>query len=265
MHFSLQNNKKNHFGFTLLELLISLSILVFISLSIYQATTETYKLRDSLLKEGNFYNNIRFAIGILQQDIALLYSPMIFIPSQQSAKTDPTLLLGDLSKGDLFWSPAIDISGIRPSHFTGAENKMSFISNSHLRIYKNSTESCFSKITYELKSPTQPYEDTALEGTRTLVKIETPNAFAPESMKDTLRRSYELLHGIKKFSVTYYQKDGNTWKKTKTWDNEREETKNIYPDLIEINLEVVGSKQQNFEGIYKMRPELPLNGLYSKI
>src|SRR5690348_1896944 len=48
-------------GFTLIEVMVSMAIMVFISLAIYQAMTETYKLREVLSVEGDFYNSIRLA------------------------------------------------------------------------------------------------------------------------------------------------------------------------------------------------------------
>jgi len=74
--------KNSHSGFTLLEVLIAMSVLVFISYAIYQATVETYKLRDSLSTEGNFYNGIRMSTSILQRDISMIYSPLISMPDK---------------------------------------------------------------------------------------------------------------------------------------------------------------------------------------
>jgi prepilin-type N-terminal cleavage/methylation domain-containing protein len=282
MNLNFQNKDRslltNQSGFTLLEILISMAVLVFISFAIYQATIETYKLRDSLLTEGNFYNGIRLSTSIMQTDISMLYSPLLAIPekkevdakgqsqangnlSSQAPLPVSGQISGDLSQSSTFWSPAVNPEGVRPSHFIGSETKMSFISVSHSRIYRDSPESEFAKITYETKRDTQTLGPGASVDTLVLIKTENPNAFSMDDGRDPLSRSYEILHGIKKLSFTYYQKDGNTWKTSRSWDNEREETKNIYPDVIEMNIEVIGPQRQSFEGIYKFRPELPLNGL----
>src|SRR5580698_2969565 len=68
---------KSQEGFTLIELMISVAILGFISFGIYEAVTNTYRLRDELNADGEFYTGIRLAMGIMGHDIALLYSPMI--------------------------------------------------------------------------------------------------------------------------------------------------------------------------------------------
>jgi prepilin-type N-terminal cleavage/methylation domain-containing protein len=64
-------------GFTLIEVLISIVILTFISLGIYQSTTETFHLREILSNEGDFYNSIRLSMNIMQRDISMIYSPTL--------------------------------------------------------------------------------------------------------------------------------------------------------------------------------------------
>ena len=57
-------------------------IMAFISLGIIQATTETFKLRDVLSVEGDFYNAIRLATDIIRRDTVNLYSPEMLIPKR---------------------------------------------------------------------------------------------------------------------------------------------------------------------------------------
>ena len=71
-------------GFTLLEVMIATMILAVISLSVYQATTQTYRVRERLVQDGDFYNGIRLAMNVLDTDIMSLFSPIAF-------KNDPNL------------------------------------------------------------------------------------------------------------------------------------------------------------------------------
>jgi prepilin-type N-terminal cleavage/methylation domain-containing protein len=283
--FQSKNSTSPTAGFTLLEVLISLAVMVFISFAIFQATTETYKLRDSLAAEADFNNAIRLSMNIIERDISLIYSPMAFVQSKTntsnnsgnsgnsgnpanqppgagnlgaSANIGTAVLPDDLGRSFTYWSPALDISGLRPSHFVGTEDQLSFISLSHHRIYKNSPESEFAKISYQTKPDT---ENKDTPDTLILIKTESPNAFASDDIKDTFTHSYELLHGVKKISYSYYQRDGNTWKTFKSWDSDRSETKNLIPEIVELKIQVQGPRKLSFEGIYKFRPEIPFNGL----
>ncbi|MEO5970981.1 MAG: type II secretion system protein [Bdellovibrionia bacterium] len=264
-------NKNNEAGFTLLEVLIALAILIFICFAIFQATAETYKLRDNLTAEGDLNNAVILAMAVVQRDLNLIYSPKIAMPDK---KPDPTQTPGqpvggaiqgqdditdDLAQTFTFWSAAINREGLRPSRLIGTERKLSFISLSHIRIYKEAPESEFAKVTYELRRDEKNKENP---GTYVLIKTESPNAFSNEDRRDTQAVSYEVLHNIKSFTFSYHLKEGETWKVLNSWDTDHEDTKNLFPDIIEIKLEVLGPKNFSFEGDYKFRPEIPLNGLY---
>ncbi|MGK5085126.1 prepilin-type N-terminal cleavage/methylation domain-containing protein, partial [Bdellovibrionota bacterium FG-1] len=80
---------RNARGFTLIELMISVVILTFISLGIYQLTVETYHLRDVLSAEGEFYNSVRMAMDILGRDISTIYSPALLKLPQPQPSSNP--------------------------------------------------------------------------------------------------------------------------------------------------------------------------------
>lgn len=251
-------------GFTLLEVLISIVLLVVISLAIYQTTTETFRLRDILMNEGEFYNSIRLSMGVVDRDVAMLFSPINLVPDAKPSASPEDIaqmeevLTSELGQNTLYWSPAIDMNGIRPSHFVGTDSKMSFISLSHIRLYKESNESEFAKIIYELKD--DPDRETAIEGTKILIKGESPNAFdSDDKLDDKTFTYYPLLRGISKFQIRYFHKEKDQWRTD--WDSDKEELRNIYPDRIEINLEVKGPSRLFFEGSYHFKPEIPLYGL----
>ncbi len=254
-------------GFTLIEVMIAMIILVFISLGIYQATTETYHLREVLSAEGEFYNSIRMAMDIMQRDVAAMYSPHMLKPKPAPSSTpDPQAAtpqeLQDLANSDQgrtndFWLGATERTGVRPSRFVGTDSKISFISVSHVRLYRDSLESDFAKVTYELiKDEEAPAGSSAMA----LLKTESTNAFDDDERRDRkFQNKYILLHGIKKLSYRYYRKDKDRLETS--WDTDKEDFKEKYPDYIEVTFEVGGPSNLSFDGIYKLRPEVPLRGL----
>jgi prepilin-type N-terminal cleavage/methylation domain-containing protein len=275
MRSILPNNKllNSESGFTLLEVLISIIVLSFISLGIYQATSETYKLREELLNESDFYSTIRLTMGVMQRDVTLMYSPIVLLPQASpspalaggfqsvpnpGARPSPSFLQTDpdLAQESDFWGPALDKTGIRPSRFVGTEKKISFISSSHIRLYKDTQESTFAKVTYELVT------DEFDPSSQMLVKTESFDAFQMEERKDTSKRIYPLMHGIKTLKFRFYNKnkDNGTWEPS--WDSvDSDEDRNIYPDVIEVNFEVYGLSKMYFNGVYDFKPELPFNGI----
>jgi prepilin-type N-terminal cleavage/methylation domain-containing protein len=267
-------------GFTLLEVLISIFLLVVISAAIYQATTQTFRLRDVLQNEGDFYNGIRLSMGVIDRDVSLLFSPVIMLPPK---KKDPNQPAGGTGQGDApltaaelqereeiqnqgldrataFWGGMLDKTGLRPSRFVGAADKLTFVSASHIRIYKEARESDFAKVTYELQS------DRDNPGAKLLVRLEDPNVFDDEeklASRYKSRRTYPLLRGVKKLVFAYYRRDKERWEAR--WDSDSQDTKNKYPDAVRVQLEVTGPARLSFEGTYQFKPEIPLDGLKANL
>lgn len=239
-------------GFTLLELMIVFVIMIFISLGLYKATVETYRLRDILSVEGDFYNSIRMAMGIFQRDVQAIYSPQLAVPGDPG---QPAPDEGELGASTRFWGSALDKTGIRPVRLEGTANRLSFVAVSHRRIYRNAPESEFAKIVYELEAA-EPAEDTP-EG-HVLMKRQNANAFNEDDTSDDPHwRNYPLLRGVKTLKFRYYKKDQDAW--FSSWDSDSAETKNRFPDLIEVQIEVNGPQHLSYDGLYLVKSEI-LNG-----
>ncbi len=263
MSFNSRSDRQG--GFTLLEILISIVILSFISIGIYRATTGTFRLRETLSAESDFFNSVRMAMQILGRDVALVYSPALLLPQVNpsarpiagSTTTLEQLQSGELGRSSEFWNPVLSITGIRPSRFQGTETKMSFIAASHVRVYRESPESELAKITYEL---VPDKTEDALADSYVLDKTEDSNAFTDDDgAKSETRRTFPLLRGVKKLSFQYYQKDKE--KPVKSWDNESTDLKNLYPTVVEVTFEVKGPLNLGYDGIYKFRTEIPFEGI----
>jgi prepilin-type N-terminal cleavage/methylation domain-containing protein len=271
-------------GFTLIEVMISLVILTFISLGIYQATTEAYRIRDVIAAEGEFYSSIRMSMDILRRDVAALYSPVIArAPKKTQQPNLPTAgnpaagLAGqpdavdangnnpkdmeainssDAGRTSAFWLPATDKTALRPSRFVGTERKLSFVAVSHIRIYKDAPESVFAKVTYDIERD----EDDKSGDTNVLVKTESTGVFDDDERRDRKQvHTFKLLHGIKKLRYRYWRKDKDRWETS--WDSDKDDYKEKYPDLVEVTFEVTGPERLSFEGVYKLKPEIPLRGM----
>ncbi len=258
-------------GFTLMELVIAIFVLMLMSVGIFQAIWETFRLRDTLLVEGDFYNAIRLSTDLLRRDINLMYSPMLMAPPKPSPSPgavpgDPYAAfagansndLGDLMVAKDYWGPAIDATGLRPSRFVGTDRKLTFIAASHIRVYKDSPESDLAKVSYELVE-----DRSAIDGVEgsLLLKTTSPNAFDLESDRDKYVVTLPLLHGVKSLRFRFYRLSNKTW--YNNWDTEQEDFRNIFPDMIELALEVNGPQRLSHEGLYLFRPEVPLDGIHA--
>ncbi len=249
-------------GLTLIEVIVAMGVLVFLSFMIFQITMETYYLRDTLTQESEFSQSIRVATTLIQRDISMMYSPAMPSP----LPTVP-VVPEEFSRTFTFWSSTTHPQGMRPMHFIGTEQKISFVALSHFRIYKNSPETEFAKITYEVKQ--NEINKELNQGPMVLIKTENSNIFSNDDIQNSeisSIHSYPLLYGIQKMKFLFYQREpgGNIWKTFTTWDSDHEDTKNTYPQMIEVRLEVM-QKKQVFEGHFKFKPEMPFYGLPSSL
>lgn len=268
-------------GFTLIELMISIAILAMISLGIYEAVIGTFKLRDELNADGDFYTGIRLAMGIMHHDVALIYSPLIMLnqpgaapspaPSAapvQSASTTTAAeafqTSADLQQSFTFWSAAVDKSGLRPSRFNGKADKMTFISASNYRVYRDSPESEFTKVTYEVARDDEPaINGFKVDGSSILRRGVNANVFDNDDFKDREQTHlYTLLRGVVKAEFAFYRWKENKLERHTTWDSDTDDFKNQIPDIIELVLELKGPSQMSFEGDYRFKPEIPIHGIF---
>ncbi len=263
------NGRNNQAGFTLIEVLIAFMILVFISFAIYQLTTNTFRLRSNLSDEGDFYNEIRLSLGILSQDISMIFSPKLVIPPVKKKKNPtpsgslssnpPRPLIDETEVPSKFWGYTIDReTGIRNTRFLGSKTSLSFVGSTHLRIYRDSPQSIYSKVEYRVIND-ESSPDGVDEKTSVLVKTDNPNVFDLENDEDKSLETYPLMRGIKTWKFKYYLKSKDKW--YSDWDNRKTDFRNLIPDLIEVNFVVLGKNGKQFEGMYRFKPDVPFEGI----
>jgi len=269
-------------GFTLIEVMISMVLLAFISLAIYQATTSSFRLRERLLGGGDFQNAIRLSLGILDRDFAAIYSPILMLPSAQATSNTTNasgsttgsteeaessalraaeeLAAGELSRSTKFWGGAVELTGLRPTRFQGNGQSMSFVSASHIRIYKEAPETELTAITYKLEDDRMP---GAIEGTQVLMRTADPAIFSIDlgERESKTARTFPLIRGVSKLEFKYWNPDKKDW--SRSWDTESNDTKNLYPTMLQITLEVKGPQNLLYEGKWTLKMEMPLRGLSS--
>ena len=220
---------------------------------------QTFSIRDSIQREGEFYNSIRLVMGFVERDVNQMYSPLLLVQNGPAAQPSGTpvggarpspapaassgpqvsaAISGELQQDGTFWAPAIDNTGLRPMHFNGTDKSISFVSASHVRIYKDMPESDLVKVIYEFKADAAPPEGAKLDSPSMLSKTEIVDAFENDDFKDKQNSVvYPLLHGITKFKFDYYNKRKEEWQTS--WDSEKED--NLYPDIIRMEFEIHGT------------------------
>ncbi len=233
-------------GFTLIELLISIAILGMISVGVYTTTSSTFILREKLQAEAEFYNLVRSSLSIIERDILMIYSPQLAAlpgalgqaapPVQPGTNPNsrPGVEVFDPGIPTKFWGQMVNTHHIRPSRFTGEEGKLSFISASNIRLYRDSKESNFLKIKYSQEDDDLPVDTKKRRG-KTLARYTDTNVFVDDGREETEIRTV-ILREIKSFKLTYLDGRNDQWQNN--WDTEGRDTKNRFPALIKLVVEV---------------------------
>src|SRR3989344_5930305 len=131
-------------AFSLFEILIAIALLALISIAISQATIRSFQLNQSVAVEADGAVSLIVTLDAIERDIAQMYSLPYDFPAQ-AQETNP-------QRPSLSWSAPLRDDGLRRTRFFGNEAKISFIANSNRRVNKNSRESDFQKITWEIVS-----------------------------------------------------------------------------------------------------------------
>jgi prepilin-type N-terminal cleavage/methylation domain-containing protein len=270
-----RNSPSSSEGFTLIEVLIALFILVLIGVTTSKAVIDAAKLREVLRNETEYASEFRTSITFIERDLDQVFNPRWFLAadfkpldpynanpvgSPSPASPDVHVLTieeitrrtrGAAFQTSDFWGPILDPSGIRASRFKGKSDSFSFVSASHMRIYQQKKESIYAKIRYQLiKQPNNPNlsdEQNAKNASLfALVKIENTRAFELEDPTDApYINTYLILNNIKKITFAYYRKDEKDT--TKEWDSESVAQKGLFPTAISVELTVIGPKDRTID------------------
>lgn len=258
-----------------------MTILAFIALAVYQNTAQSFALRDKLEMDGDFYSSLRVVMDTISRDISHIYTPQASaLPGkigkstnlnlanaaaqaagqqpgqqqgQQNAENSSLFYPVVVEVGNVleYWGEALNLQGVRNSRLQGEKEKISFIANSHIRAYKDSAESDFAKIKYELEK-----DNLSEKNAKSLVKREDTDVFF-DNLKSETEIRYTLLTNVKGLKFRYLDGEKDTW--YDKWDTTSTDRKGVFPSVIEVELEVFYPRSENtFKLTQNFKPEMPL-------
>ena len=208
-------------GFTLIEVLISITLLAFISILIYNATTRGYDVNRKLGIESSEFTNLIVSMQNLEKDIAQIYSPIL--PVDKSMENSAAITVTG------FWSKPIRSDGIRRSRFIGTREKITFINNANHRLQTNSPESDLLKVTWEIIHNKN--------NNFSLVRSTDTDVFVYDEISEQKVKPVPLLDNLSSAKFSFYRKDQDKWEDA--WDSEASYIKpeNRFPELISLKIE----------------------------
>ncbi len=202
-------------GFSLVEILIVLVLLGFLSISTFTAVRstirnkETVDVRTEILQEG------RAAFAIMERDFMLAYfsTPEEFVwaplPPPPPDRPDPD------------WYPAVKPFVV--TVFKGSNTDVFFTARSHRRSGTNAPENESHFITLQLSS-------------QNLVRATSARAVSSKDRENADKFESEiLLEGVSKFKLQYFDPKTEDW--VDAWDTEKKEYEYRLPEAVRVDVE----------------------------
>ncbi len=211
-------------GFTLMEVVIAISITAFIGVVIGVSFNTTIANKDVIEAQSEHYRMLRAAMNRMTREISAAY-----VSDRYDSKR---------------YRDAYD----RPTNFIGTRDKLLFTTLAHQRLYADAKESDQMVVEYQVKNSVDP----KAKGRNDLVRRE--KVILEERME---RGGSEdaLFEGAKKIEFQYWNSERKQWEDE--WDTRRAERKTILPTRVKITLYSVD--ENNKEVKYTTQARIMLN------
>lgn len=186
-------------GFTLLEVVVALSILALIGTLTFGAVSGALTTRDLLEAEDEVNQASRIAMSRLRRDLSLAY----LTPNMGAVNTYRTQFVGQNGDPDRIWLTTL----------------------SHQRLYRDARESDQTEITYWTEE--DPNDRDAL----VLLRREAPRIDQEPEKDGTIQ---PVAYGVKSFQLAYLDSQTAEWREE--WDTNGADTPNRLPRAVMVTL-----------------------------
>ncbi|MBT3182341.1 MAG: prepilin-type N-terminal cleavage/methylation domain-containing protein [Deltaproteobacteria bacterium] len=204
---------RRNYGFTLLEVMISIAILGVIMTLIWASTGQSLRAKDRTEARDMSFHMGRVSLRKITDDVVVA-----FLSKKQKTSSSSGI---DASGG-------ASTSGIK-TFFIGedqsGQDNLRFTSLSHMRYFSGAKESDQCKIAYEI---VPDKEDSNILN---LVRREDPWL---DNTTEVKGKPLVLVRDVREFNLEYYNGRKNEW--VKNWDTEKIDWKARLPDAVKITL-----------------------------
>ena len=233
-------------GFTLIEILVALTLMSLMMISIYNIVDNNIDTKDKVTEEDREFLQIYLAIDRIERDLSMMFTPLFYDRLPQAARGGQGDGPNDLAPlppsssarpvNDFF--PQVSERGhIVPLFQRIDKGEIAFFSSSHRRFVEGQKESNFQWVRYTLDSG----EEEDAQGTSRLYRQTiTKNIYDPAMDLDKAR-SFLLLKGVKSLLFEYWEPERARW--VDTYDFLR----NRPPLSIRVTLEWLSKAREEEE------------------
>ncbi len=190
-------------GFTLMEVLIAMTITTIIGSLVWSSFTTGFKAKEVVEEEADIYRELRAGTSRLTRELSMAFISENYDHTRYRDNQD------------------------RPTFFTGEENELSFTMLGHQRLVQDAKESDQSVVFYKVD------RDPEEKGVNSLLRCENP-VINEESDRCADNRWETLISNVKEIEFKYWDNQKKEW--VDTWDTKRNDHPYNLPDRVRIEL-----------------------------
>ncbi|MFA6237533.1 MAG: prepilin-type N-terminal cleavage/methylation domain-containing protein [Bacteriovorax sp.] len=179
-HFNLDNrlnHKKNNAGFTLVEVLIAILLMAFISLQTFRMVDNSTDTKENVLREDRVLLQSLTAVSRLDSDITQLYSPL-YSYSKANPASDPNAVYQDNATSRGTFDGKAKNGMIIPQFQSEDKSTLIFLTQANRRKIADAKESRFTWVRYSLRRSEKTNDEPSDE--------KLPNAGDSELVRQTI-------------------------------------------------------------------------------
>ncbi len=210
--------KWNTVGFTLLEILLAVTIFAVVITTVYGALRAVLSKNEAIRQGSDIYEMARICLNRIVFDLTSVYveSPPLYKPPGFTEPPDPYCFVGEES-------------------YVGAKkfSRLRFASTAHLPM-AGRPEKGIAEIVYYVKEREEPQSDCVLKRADALCSYDEKYRFEE---KDT---DPVLCEQVEDFSLTYFDEEGEAYEK---WDSDSDGYQYATPRSVEVKL-TIGQNSQ---------------------
>lgn len=223
---------KNNSGFTLIEILVAITILAFLMFGIFQMISSGQSIKDSVVAEDNEFLSLERAMGRIESDLNQIYSPLYFSFYNKNQKRSYSQNFPQYTH-DMLLIPTIQ---------SDSPSDLLFFSTANRRRLENSKESRYSWISYSL--------DPSNKGT-IIRRVLNRNIYVSEFDIDKFK-SFSLLSNVKSFVFEFWNP-----KKKEFVSSLKELTRPIHLLALKVTITWVDSNKKEWISSRIVKPVWP--------
>jgi prepilin-type N-terminal cleavage/methylation domain-containing protein len=246
-------------GFSLLEILIALTIMGFLSISLFTITNNNIDTKEIIIKEDREYLQVYTALHRLDSDFSQIYSPLYFSSLELSKDKDANDAAYSQSRTDAKYKYQVSENfptatvNIQPVPLVTQEDKTSlrFLTAANKRFFEDQKQSRHAWVEYYLARDDR--EDLATAEFQLMRRKVNTNIY-DRDLDFRKVKGHVLLRGVKEFKLEFYSREREKWVDSIKLLNESER---YTPRSLRVTLTWVDTEKQEQTQIRIFRPYWP--------